>query len=29
MTILNWNAAEQLGLKRTSFPREGVPQKIA
>lgn len=28
MTILNWNAAEQLGLKRTSFPREGVPQKL-
>lgn len=28
MTILNWNAAEQLGLRRTSFPREGVPQKL-
>ena len=28
MTILNWNAAEQLGLKRTSFPRDGVPQKL-
>ena len=28
MTILNWNAAEQLGLKRTTFPREGVPQKL-
>ena len=28
MTILNWSAAEQLGLKRTSFPREGVPQKL-
>ena len=28
MTILNWNAAEQLGLKRTSFPREGMPQKL-
>jgi len=28
MTILNWNAAEQLGLKRTYFPREGIPQKL-
>jgi len=28
MTILNWSAAEQLGLKRTTFPREGVPQKL-
>jgi hypothetical protein len=28
MTILNWNAAERLGLKRTSFPREGMPQKL-
>jgi predicted aspartyl protease len=28
MTILNWNAAEQLGLKRTSFPREGIAQKL-
>lgn len=28
MTILNWNAAEQLGLKRTNFPREGLPQKL-
>jgi predicted aspartyl protease len=28
MTILNWSAAEQLGLKRTHFPREGVPQKL-
>lgn len=28
MTILNWNVAEQLGLKRTSFPREGIPQKL-
>jgi predicted aspartyl protease len=28
MTIVNWNAAEQLGLKRTHFPREGVPQKL-
>jgi predicted aspartyl protease len=28
LTILNWDAAEQLGLKRTSFPREGVPQKL-
>jgi predicted aspartyl protease len=28
MTILNWDAAEQLGLKRTSFPKDGVPQKL-
>jgi predicted aspartyl protease len=28
ITILNWAAAEQLGLKRTSFPRDGVPQKL-
>ena len=28
MTIVNWPAAEQLGLKRTHFPREGVPQKL-
>ena len=28
ITILNWDAAEQLGLKRTNFPREGVPQKL-
>jgi hypothetical protein len=28
MTILNWNAAERLGLKRTNFPREGMPQKL-
>lgn len=28
MTILNWNAAEQLGLKRTNFPREGIAQKL-
>jgi predicted aspartyl protease len=28
MTILNWAAAEQLGLKRTNFPRDGVPQKL-
>ena len=28
MTILNWNAAEQMGLKRTNFPREGIPQKL-
>jgi len=28
MTILNWNAAERLGFKRTSFPREGIPQKV-
>jgi predicted aspartyl protease len=28
MTILNWNAAEQLGLKRTYFPRDGIPQKL-
>jgi predicted aspartyl protease len=28
MTILNWDAAEQLGLKRTSFPSDGVPQKL-
>jgi predicted aspartyl protease len=28
MTILNWNAAEQLGLRRANFPREGIPQKL-
>jgi len=28
MTILNWNVAEQLGLKRTSFPKDGIPQKL-
>ncbi|HET7083350.1 MAG TPA: aspartyl protease family protein [Rhizomicrobium sp.] len=28
MTILNWNAAEQMGLKRTSFPKDGIPQKL-
>jgi predicted aspartyl protease len=28
MTIVNWAAALQLGLKRTSFPRDGVPQRL-
>jgi len=28
MTIVNWSAAERLGLKRTSFPRDGVPQRL-
>jgi hypothetical protein len=28
ITILNWDAAEKLGLKRTSFPKDGVPQKL-
>jgi predicted aspartyl protease len=28
MTIFNWNVAEQLGFKRTNFPREGMPQKL-
>jgi predicted aspartyl protease len=28
MTILNWNAAELMGLKRTNFPREGISQKL-
>jgi len=28
MTILNWKAAEALGLKRTSFPKDGISQKL-
>lgn len=28
MTMLNWAAAEKLGYKRTSFPADGVPQKL-
>jgi hypothetical protein len=28
MTIINWSAAEQLGLKRMYFPKDGVPQKL-
>jgi predicted aspartyl protease len=28
MTIVNWAAAQRLGLKRTSFPRDGVPQRL-
>ena len=28
MTMLNWAAAEKLGYRRTSFPADGVPQKL-
>ena len=26
--LANWAAAQRLGLKRTSFPRDGVPQRL-
>jgi len=28
MTMMNWAAAEKLGYKRTTFPNEGMPQKL-
>jgi predicted aspartyl protease len=28
MTMLNWAAAEKLGYRRTSFPSDGIPQKL-
>ncbi len=28
MTMLNWAAAEKLGYRRTSFPSDGLPQKL-
>lgn len=28
MTMINWAAAEKLGYKRTTFPADGLPQKL-